>query len=287
MERRPVKKQSNKNEAGMQKVISGLKNHKILILGELGILAVLCLLVAIVMWSLTLYTRHNKEIELPDFVGRPVAEAETMASASDVRIMVVDTVFNRFMPKGCVVRQTPSAHSMVKKNRTVRLTVNAMAPKNLPVPDVLDEPFKTAVSDLEKCGFEIGRLTFTADRASYRVLRISHKGRSLEPGALLPGGSLVDIQLGLSDDSDYVEVPDVVGMDYKTALRTIKAGMLNTASCVFDKNIKTYQDSVLARVYRQNPDCTYENAHPGKNVTIYLTLDESRIPEKQVVKEQE
>lgn len=287
MERRPVKKQSNKNEAGMQKVISGLKNHKILILGELGILAVLVLLVAIVMWSLTLYTRHNKEIELPDFVGRPVAEAETMASASDVRIMVVDTVFNRFMPKGCVVRQTPSAHSMVKKNRTVRLTVNAMAPKNMPVPDVLDEPFKTAVSDLEKCGFEIGRLTFAADRASYRVLRISHKGRSLEPGALLPGGSLIDIQLGLSDDSDYVEVPDVVGMDYKTALRTVKAGMLNTASCVFDKNIKTYQDSVLARVYRQNPDCTYENARPGKNVTIYLTLDESKIPEKQVVKEQE
>lgn len=284
MERRPVKKQ-NSNAGGSKAGL--LKGNGILFGGLLGIVAVLALLTAIVLWSLSMYTRHNQEIELPDLVGRPVAQAQQMAESADVRTLVVDTVFNRSMPRGCVVRQNPSAHSMVKKNRTVRLTVNAMAPKNLAVPDVLDEPFKTAVSDLEKCGFEIGRLTFARDIAPRRVLNQSYKGRPIKIGTLLPGGSSIDLELGLPEDSEIIVVPDVTGMDYKSALKAIKLNLLNTGNCVFDKDIRTYQDSMSAKVYRQNPDFTYEGAHPGKNVSIYLTLDESKIPEKRVIIEQE
>lgn len=193
--------------------------------------------------------------------------------------MVVDTIFNRGVPRGSVVRQVPSAGSMVKKDRTVRLTINALAPRNIPVPDLIDEPFKTAVSDLDKWGFELGRLTYVRDRATNRVIRQTYNGRDVKAGSLIPGGSSIDLVLGLAENDMMVKVPCAIGMDYKAAVRAVKATGLNTGSVIFDREIRTYQDSMSARVYKQNPDYLRQHHYPGGSVSLYLTLDENKIPE--------
>lgn len=287
MEPRPVKKEktapkasgrrsSKKKDTGF---VAWMSENRILLLGLLGMLPVIAVVVALIIWGITLYTRHDKEIQLPDFVGLSVPQADELAQQTKVRTVVVDTIFNRGVARGSVVRQVPSAGSMVKRNRTVRLTINAMAPRNIPVPDVLDEPFKTAVSDLDKWGFELGKLTYVSDRATNRVIRLTHKGRTVKAGTLLPGGSTIDLVLGLADNDMMVKVPCAIGMDYKTALRTVKLAGLNTGSVIFDRDIKTYQDSLNACVYKQNPDYFRLYHHLGGSVSLYLTLDRQKIPQ--------
>lgn len=245
----------------------------------MGIVVAVVAIVAGLILALSAYTRHDKEIQLPDFVGLSVPQANELAARTEVRTMVVDTIFNRGVPRGSVVRQVPSAGSMVKKNRTVRLTINALAPRNIPVPDLIDEPFKTAVSDLDKWGFELGRLTYVRDRATNRVIRQMYRGHDVKAGSLIPGGSTVDLVLGLAEDDMMVRVPCAIGLDYKAALRAVKSMGLNTGSVIFDREIRTYQDSMSARVYKQNPNYLRQYHYPGGSVSLYLTLDENKIPE--------
>lgn len=280
MEPRPVKKENKPRNARSPRVAkSSGSGYGLLIGGVIGILVAVVALVAGLIWALSVYTRHDKEIQLPDFVGLSVPQATELAAETEVRTMVVDTIFNRGVPRGSVVRQVPSAGSMVKKNRTVRLTINALAPRNIPVPDLIDEPFKTALSDLDKWGFELGRLTYVKDRATNRVIRQMYRGRDVKAGTLVPGGSSIDLVLGLAEDDMLVKVPCAIGMDYKAAVRAVKAMGLNTGSVIFDREVRTYQDSMSARVYKQNPNYLHQYHYPGGSVSLYLTLDENKIPQ--------
>lgn len=280
MEPRPVKKENKPRNARSPRVAkSSGSGYGLLIGGVIGILVAVVALVAGLIWALSVYTRHDKEIQLPDFVGLSVPQATELAAETEVRTMVVDTIFNRGVPRGSVVRQVPSAGSMVKKNRTVRLTINALAPRNIPVPDLIDEPFKTALSDLDKWGFELGRLTYVRDRATNRVIRQMYRGRDVKAGTLVPGGSSIDLVLGLAEDDMLVKVPCAIGMDYKAAVRAVKAMGLNTGSVIFDREVRTYQDSMSARVYKQNPNYLHQYHYPGGSVSLYLTLDENKIPQ--------
>ena len=82
-------------------------------------LFVLLAVFAAVNIALKSFTQHDKMVEVPDFVGKSLYEAETMASGDNLKLIVTDSVFvTRFKP-GAVYVQNPKAFSKVKNGRKI------------------------------------------------------------------------------------------------------------------------------------------------------------------------
>ena len=89
-------------------------------------------------------------------------------------------------------------------------------------------------------------------------------------------------------------VPDLVGQQYQRAVDVLQESSLNVGRLVFDASVKDYADSTAAVVYSQNPGAYVPFVEPvtmrdtlvanslrrGSSVTLYLTVDRTRIPEK-------
>ncbi len=68
-------------------------------------------------------------------------------------------------------------------------------------------------------------------------------------------------------------VPKLHGYKYLSAIDALHDNSLNVSAIIFDKNIKTYADSIAATVYSQKPAATGYPTVMGTGVTLYLSLD--------------
>ena len=93
---------------------------------------------------------------------------------------------------------------------------------------------------------------------------------------------MIDLVVGQNPDKDNVTyVPDVVGRRYINAVDAVRKQSLNIKSLKFDETVKTYDDSLSAVVYRQVPAIEDSvTVRMGDEVTLYFTLDQTRIPAK-------
>lgn len=223
-------------------------------------------------------THHNQELTVPDFAGMTLSQASRAAERAGVRLDVVDSIYVKRFPKGAVVRQEPKALQKVKKGRRIMLTINAVSPKKVPMPNLVGYSLRSAHAELVSRGLALGRLVYVADMATNNVLNQKFSGRDIAPGTMIATDSKVDLVLGLSPDDNFTRTPVLYGQKYRSAVESIHDHSLNVGRMAFDREIRTYQDSLNAVVYRQIPDPNTLNTM-GMNVTVYLTLDEGKVPE--------
>jgi hypothetical protein len=65
-------------------------------------------------------------------------------------------------------------------------------------------------------------------------------------------------------------IPSVLGKDGKSAVRMLHDSYLNVRRVVYDKDVQTWEDSLSALVYKQNPEPSELPVGMGADVTIYL-----------------
>ena len=218
---------------------------------------------------LNIVTQHNQELAVPDFRGLTVEEAYALADSVGVRVEVIDSVYST-RNRGCVKHHTPHAGTMVKDGRRILLTVNAVNARKVAMSNLVGYSLRQAVPEIEKKGFVLGRLIYKKDIATNNVLEQHYKGRPVEAGTLLDAESVIDLVVGLNQDDNVTMIPDVTGFDQKDAVKIIHDSFLNVRAVKYDKSIKTYEDSLMAVVYRQNPEPSERTVGMGTDVTIYL-----------------
>jgi len=239
------------------------------------------ILVALLIVSslgLNILTRHNKTVTVPDFTNMTVREAASAAAKNDLKVKVTDSVFIRRLASGAVYRQSPKAGDKAKKGRHVFLTINSVVPQKIAMPNLIGYSFLEAKAELVNHGLSLGRLQYVQDMATNNVLEQKCGGRTIKPGNLIVKGSEIDLVLGLNPASGKTTVPKVTGMKYVRAVDTIHDSFLNVGKAVFDKDIKSYRDSVNAVVYKQ--EALGASRTMGTTVALWLTLDESKVPVK-------
>ena len=241
-----------------------------------GAVAFFAVIAFAAMLFLSFFTRHGKTIIVPDMANVSVQQADRMAREAGIRIEVTDSVFVRRMQKGAVYRQNPAAGSEVKKGRRVMLTINAFNAKKVSMPNLVGYSLRQAQADLNSKGLTIGKLIYKEDMATNNVLGQQYRGRAIEPGTSIESGSAVDLIVGLDEQTGFTNVPKVVGMKYVRATDAIHSHSLNIRRCVFDKNIKTYSDSLDAVVTRQTPEASQAPIIMGSEVTLYLSLEDNQ-----------
>ncbi|MCF0172442.1 MAG: PASTA domain-containing protein [Bacteroidales bacterium] len=247
-----------------------------------GLVCVALALVLIVQ-LLSLFTRHNKELQVPDFTSLSVEEARSIAKQESLRIEIADSVFVKQMPLGSVFSQNPKAGSSVKKNRRIFLTINSTVPRKVAVPSLIGYSLRQAAAEISSAGLRIGRLSYVSDIATNNVLRQQAHGRDLPPGRMVESDSEVDLVLGLCEGAgdNLTSVPVVKGYTWKSATAIIHECSLNIGRVKFDDSVKDYADSLRAVVYDQRPrpgDTTVMSILPlGRPVDIYLTIDSDKL----------
>jgi len=242
-------------------------------------IAAVILLISFTFLSLNIYTDHGDELSVPDFDGLKMSEVEELVDDNNLRFKITDSVYYNDRLRGTVVEQNPPPNFKVKKQRTIFLTINANNPQMVKVPNVTNVSLVQAKSDLETEGLLVGNLNYIPDIATNYVLMQKYKGKKIKAGTLIQKGSMIDLTLGKGiDDEDATYVPKLFLLNRNDA--TVKATdvYLNIGSVVYDSSIKTYSDSLKAKVWKQNPDASRNfPVKLGSSINIWLTVNKKKL----------
>ncbi|MCQ2149250.1 MAG: PASTA domain-containing protein [Bacteroidales bacterium] len=244
------------------------------ILGAVALILGLTLMASIL---LGVVTRHSKVVEVPDFTNMTQQQASALAAEKGIRVEVTDSIYARRRTGGAVVNQNPYAGVSVKPGRRVMLTINALHPKMVAMPDLIGVSMRQAKAELRSKGLSLGRIIYVSDMATNNVLRQLYRSVQIKPGTPIESEATVDLVVGLSTFDCTTNVPDVTGFKYSRAVDVIHDYSLNVGHLKFDETVKNYDDSLNAMVYLQSPAASDAVCDMGSEVSISLTLDEGRI----------
>ena len=244
------------------------------------VLAILILFfgTTIIMQLLKLYTRHNHDLTVPDFSGLSFEEAADVARGRDLRVVLFDSVFLADAERGTVVEQHPRAGFMVKKNRKIFLTMNAMNPERVAAPNLVDLTFIQARAKLESFGLKVGHISYEPDLGINVVLAQHFNGHSLIPGDYIVKGAKIDLVLGKGLSDEQAAVPDLVGLTLEAANIVASDRFLSVGAAVHDQSIITDEDELISIVYKQKPEQGPGVTLPmGSAIDVWLTLDSTKV----------
>lgn len=226
---------------------------------------------------LQVITKHNQELTVPDLTGMSVEDAGKVAAAHGMRIEVTDSIYVRRMERGTVYRHTPGYGKKVKKGRRLLLTINAVNPKSVTMPNLIGYSTRQAKAELSSRGLNLGRLIYVDDIATNNVLKQLYGNREIDPGTKVESESVIDLVVGLNSSDNMTFVPYLIGARYLSAVDAVHDRSLNIRDLVFDNTVRDYADSIGAVVYRQIPDTSSVPCLMGNDVTLYLTTDMNKV----------
>lgn len=214
------------------------------------------------------FTRHGESIAVPDLVGLKMEKMERLLKESGLEYEIVDSLFESGKSPGTVIDQDPAAKSLVKKGRTIYLTVNAGKPPKVKMPNLLDVSFRQAEAILESFGLKVGHVTYEPDLAKNAVLKQLFRGAPVQPGKDLYKGSAIDLVLGDGLGTSEVPVPDLTGLTKAEAVLVLQGASLVIGNVTYDPGVR---DTVNAKIYLQNPEASDNSfLNTGAAVDLYL-----------------
>lgn len=228
---------------------------------------------------LALITRHGKTVTVPDLTNQSYSEARYNAGKAGLKVEVTDSVFVRRMKRGAVFSQNPSPGTEVKRGRRILLTTNAVQAKKVKMPLVVGYSMRQAKAELASKGLSLGKLIYVDDIATNNVIKQLYNGSEIKAGRQILSGSRIDLVVGLNPEDGRTYAPNVLGMKYLRAVDAVLDNSLNLSQAIFDKEVKTYSDSVSAFVYRQHPESSGIPMTMGAGIILYLTNDSSKLPQ--------
>jgi len=237
-------------------------------------IAVFIGILIITFLGLRIYTHHGQRLSVPDFTGLTIKEVHKKAKQSKLRIEIADSVFNINLPRGTVIKQNPIPNFKVKKNRRIFITLNAVNPEKVKMPNIVGVSHRQAEAILKNIGLEIGRLIHIPDIAVNNVLKQKFEGQEIPKGTLVPKGSKIDLVLGMGLSNHTTQVPDLDHYTLDDAKNRILRAALNLGAVIYDESIINGEDSLSAKVWRQYPSYKEnKKIRLGSTIDLWITVD--------------
>lgn len=212
------------------------------------------------------YTHHGDTILVPNLTGLTMAELQDKQILDDFHVIVVDSIYDLEKKKGSIAFQDPPATSVVKRGRTIYLTLVATLREQVRMPNMTDMTLRQATAVLETYGLKTGAVDYIPDIAKNAVLKQRYKGRLIEAGTWIEKGSRIDLVVGQGTGGGEVHVPFLLGKKRGEAIETIRNSFFVTGKEVFEDG----RDTLSARVYKQSPSYTSRGTHkPGESIDLW------------------
>jgi beta-lactam-binding protein with PASTA domain len=247
----------------VNKVIHGNWWKKLLIA-----IAMLVLFLLFVNWLLKYMTNHGETLPVPKVTGLTYEEAKQLLEGKDLRCIAYDSVYVPKAKPNEVIDQNPSDSSLVKRNRMIYLTINALAVPIVEVPDVREMSLREATSSLQRAGLRVGKITTRPDITTNFVLDQRYEGRYIKPGTKLDKGTAIDLVISKGEEPEDAEitVPDLSGLTAEDATTELNLLGLNIGVITYDKDV---EDKAFAVIYKQSVRAG-SKTYIGKEIDIYL-----------------
>lgn len=243
----------------------------------LAVVIVVGAIMILLIW-LNLYTRHGQARPVPDFYGLSAQEVQQLAKQNKLRYQIIDSVYTTLVPKGAVAEQNPKPGFRVKKWRNIVLTINALNPEMVAMPNLVDLPIRQALKVIESSGLEKGELRFKPDLSVNVVIEQLYRGRPVNEGDSIQKGSIIDLVLGMGLSDQRTSVPNLIGLSLNPAKDRLMESALNLGTYIYDNSILTLHDTVNAFVFKQNPEFRLGASLPiGSDVYLWLTVDSAKM----------
>ena len=232
---------------------------------------------------LSSFTDHGESLDVPSFAGVKIKDLDAFISKYNLRYQIIDSVYSDEYPKGTVVDQTPASKFKVKDNRMVYLTVNAMLPQQIKMPNLKDASLRQATSLLESYGLKLGSIQYVPDIAQNAVIDQLYKGRRIKAGESIVKGATISLILGKGLSDEEVEVPYLIGLTRKAALEVFrnrlniyKFKVLSLNNLIIGAEVYegSPQDSMKVWVMKQKPGySSTSKVKGGSAVDLFYTTD--------------
>ncbi|SHJ18437.1 PASTA domain-containing protein [Algibacter luteus] len=143
-------------------------------------------------------TNHGDFETVPELKGKSINVAQIELEDNNLVMKIQDSAnYNPDYPKFSVIEQEPLAGTQVKENRKIYITLNPSGYRKMNIPDgLIDRTYRQVKPTLEALGFKVGRITYADNIGKDMVLKLSHKGKTLNPGDKLARTSEIDLVLG-------------------------------------------------------------------------------------------
>lgn len=239
-------------------------------------LVLLILIVFLFFNSLDWITHHDENIKVPSVIGSNINDATKALEAQGFEVEVQDSVYIDSLAKASVIRQSPDVDAVVKKNRTIYLTINRAVAPLVDMPDLRGFSFQSAEMYLKSVGLKLGDTSYRPDIARNSVLEQRFNNQTLLPGTKIHMGSAVNLVLGDGIGNALMDVPDLTGMTLNDARSYLRSLNLSIGAVVPDADV---QDKNNAYVYHQNPAVQspqgdQNKIHPGQAIDVYLSVQQ-------------
>lgn len=228
------------------------------------------LLVASIFLLLNVYTHHGESITVPDIRNLTLEQVEQRLESLNLRYTVLDSAYSKDLPPTGVIDQTPKPGEKVKENRRIYLTVNAVNPPLVPIPNIIDASLRSAVVQLETSGLRVGEQIRVPDLAKNAVLDLKINNVSVAPGTKIPKGSAVDLVLGDGLGNMRITIPNLVGLTFLQAKLALRGYSLNVGLVTKEEHIVDLENAL---VVRQSPDAGIDGDRlitVGEPVDLFL-----------------
>lgn len=230
------------------------------------------LLIWLTIFGINNFTRHGEAIAVPDFSGLYFSELEQNSDFSRFKFTIIDSIYDPSKERGTIINQDPSPEALVKEGRMIYLTVVAVNPKMVIMPELKDLSLRSATSLLQTYDLKIGKLSYEPDIAKNAVLKQLYLGAQIEPGKQVRAGSTIDLVLGLGDEQELLPVPLLIGLTRSQAISTLHSYSLNLGIENFEKG----DDTSKVRIYRQTPNYTLKSIiRYGSSINVWYKSDKN------------
>jgi beta-lactam-binding protein with PASTA domain len=210
----------------------------------------ICLLV-IFFFSLGWITGNGETGKVPAVIGLDVAAAEKNLIAAGFDVELQDSIYVDTLARNAVLRQTPEADEIVKKGRTVYLTINRVVAPQVDMPNLVGFSLKSAETYLKVLGLRLGSIQIVPDQNKNVVIDQLVNGQPIAPGSKIPSGTLIHFLVGDGGASAGIPMPDLVGLTYDQAKAQLMSFGLNLGVVSVNGSIG---DSASAFVFDQSPN---------------------------------
>jgi len=231
-----------------------------------AIFALLMVFFFLSTFFLKLYTHHGESLQVPNYVGMDLRDADRQARRQGFKVVVIDSFFDSSKIPNTIYQQDPKALQRAKEGRTIYVSKYRVEPDSVILPTLVSAGYNYA-----QYGIKLKRLdikttiqekVFDSKQEENSILHFYHKGRKitdemLRRGVKVPKGATLDFVI-TERITGTVPIPDLVCQRYDAAIFLIEGSNLSLGEVYGDV---AYREGAF--VYKQEPEYV-----PGMQMSI-------------------
>ncbi len=177
---------------------------------------IIILLTAFVAIYITLalidiFTEHGEYKVVPNVKNMPLNKAVSILEKDGFKWEISDSIYTDARKPGDVVEQNPKADAKVKSSRTIYISINALSPRMITFPNILDISERQAQALLIGQGFKNIRIESVQSPFKGLVMGAKINGLPIAAGKTIPASSTITVVVGNGEEMN--ESTDSLAVD--------------------------------------------------------------------------